>query len=96
VLFQDGRLRHLPLQDLFALLVHVALHAGEGVVAHLAQVGPQALLLRVICRDQRELSLAFQNKSMKTVIKQKGKLHFIALYCPNVVKLKVVIGLNSD
>lgn len=49
VLLLGRGLRHLALQDLLPLLVHVALHAGEGVVPHLAQVRLQVLLLRVIC-----------------------------------------------
>lgn len=49
VLLLGRGLRHLALQDLLPLLVHVALHAGEGVVPHLAQVRLQVLLLRVVC-----------------------------------------------
>lgn len=49
MLLLGRRLGHLALQDLLPLLVHVALHAGEGVVPHLAQVRLQVLLLRVVC-----------------------------------------------
>lgn len=49
MLLLRGCLGHLALQDLLPLLVHVALHAGEGVVPHLAQVGLQVLLLGVVC-----------------------------------------------
>lgn len=49
MLLLHGCLGHLALQDLLPLLVHVALHAGEGVGAHLAQVGLQVLLLRGVC-----------------------------------------------
>lgn len=60
MLLLHGCLGHLALQDLLPLLVHVALHAGEGVVPHLAQVGLQALLLGVVCitREQRVIIFA--------------------------------------
>lgn len=49
VLLLHRCLRHLALQDLLPLLVHVGLHAGKGVVPHLTQVQFQ-VLLRVVCK----------------------------------------------
>jgi hypothetical protein len=38
VLFVDGCVRQLALQDEFALFVHISLHPGKRMIPHLTQV----------------------------------------------------------